>query len=174
MISYSAKHLVDKAVGNLFGAAGVAAVTTSLVLYHALFSSTTIALAFLLVALFAADRFRRPPGSRTKITAERATGDMIRIAVEDEGQGVPPELREHVFDKFFRATSEAAESAGGPKGIGMGLAIARGIVDAHGGKIRIESGENVKGTRAVFTIPIGDEDPIEAQEGLSPSLWTTP
>jgi signal transduction histidine kinase len=41
------------------------------------------------------------------------------------------------------------------------LAIARGIVEAHGGQIGIEGGENGKGTRISFTVPIGDEDPTE-------------
>ena len=60
------------------------------------------------------------------------------IAVEDEGRGIPAELRERVFDKFFRATAEGAGSFGRPKGLGMGLAIARGIVEAHGGRIWAE------------------------------------
>src|SRR5262249_10565125 len=68
-----------------------------------------------------------PAGSRIKIFARRADGEMILIAVEDEGQGIPAELRERVFDKFFRATAEGAASLGRPKGLGMGLAIARGI-----------------------------------------------
>jgi two-component system sensor histidine kinase KdpD len=102
-----------------------------------------------------------PSGSRIKIIAERAEDEAIRIAVEDEGRGVPHKLRERVFDKFFRATNEGATSAGQTVGIGMGLAIARGIVEAHGGRIWIESGANGKGARIVFTLPIGDEDLIE-------------
>jgi K+-sensing histidine kinase KdpD len=102
-----------------------------------------------------------PPGSSIKIIAEQAANDMIKFSIEDEGRGIPLELRERVFDKFFRATDDGAASLGRPKGLGMGLAIARGIVEAHGGEIRIESGENVKGTRISFTVPIGDEDPEE-------------
>lgn len=99
-----------------------------------------------------------PAGSRIKISASRAEGEMILIAVEDEGRGIPVELRERVFDKFFRATTEGAASLGRPKGLGMGLAIARGIVEAHGGRIWVESGAGGIGARIVFTAPIGDED----------------
>lgn len=99
-----------------------------------------------------------PAGSRIKIFARRAGNEMIMIAVEDEGRGIPEELRERVFDKFFRATAEGAASLGRPKGLGMGLAIARGIVDTHGGRIWVESGSSGAGARIAFTIPVGDEE----------------
>jgi two-component system sensor histidine kinase KdpD len=105
-----------------------------------------------------------PAGSRIKISARRADGEMILMAVEDEGRGIPPELRERVFDKFFRATAEGAVSLGRPKGLGMGLAIARGIVDAHGGRIWVESGANGVGARVAFTIPVGDEEDEEIDQ----------
>jgi two-component system sensor histidine kinase KdpD len=103
-----------------------------------------------------------PAGSQIKISARRAENEMIMIAVEDEGRGIPAELRERVFDKFFRATAEGAASLGRPRGLGMGLAIARGIVEAHGGRIRVESGEGGVGARFVFTVPVGDEEIDEA------------
>ncbi len=99
-----------------------------------------------------------PAGSRIKISARRAESEMIMIAVEDEGPGIPAELRERVFDKFFRATGEGAASLGRPKGLGMGLAIARGLVEAHGGRIWVESGTGGAGARVAFTTPIGDEE----------------
>jgi two-component system sensor histidine kinase KdpD len=99
-----------------------------------------------------------PAGSLIKITARRAGNEMIQVSVEDEGPGISPELRERVFDKFFRATDEGATRLGRKKGLGMGLAIARGIVEAHGGRIRVESGAGGKGTRVVFTAPIGDDE----------------
>jgi len=96
-----------------------------------------------------------PPGTRIKISAGLVDG-MIEMAVEDEGEGVPVGLRERVFDKFFRATRDGDVSTRQPSGTGMGLAIAKGIVDAHEGKIWIESPSNGHGTRVVFTLPIGD------------------
>jgi two-component system sensor histidine kinase KdpD len=104
-----------------------------------------------------------PAGSRIKISARRSDGEMIMIAVEDEGRGIPANLRERVFDKFFRATAEGAASLGRPKGLGMGLAIARGIVEAHGGRIWVESGTGGVGARVAFTVPVGDEEGDEGQ-----------
>ena len=101
-----------------------------------------------------------PPGAAIRVAAARAGDAMIRVTVEDEGRGIPPELRERVFDKFFRATRDGdAGGRSGPAGTGLGLAIARGIVEAHGGRIRAEGREGgAPGARVVFTLPIGDED----------------
>lgn len=98
-----------------------------------------------------------PPGSTIRIGAER-WNEALRIIVEDEGRGIPLELRERVFDKFFRAIRDGDISTQEPSGTGMGLAIARGIVEAHDGRIWIEDKPARKGTRVVFTLPIGDSD----------------
>jgi two-component system sensor histidine kinase KdpD len=99
-----------------------------------------------------------PAGSRIKVAARRAAGESVLVTVEDEGRGIPAELRDRVFDKFFRATSEGAASLGRPRGLGMGLAIARGIVEAHGGRIWAESAAGGAGARIAFTVPVGDEE----------------
>ena len=98
-----------------------------------------------------------PAGTRIKITAELVDG-MIKMAVEDQGEGVPVGLRERVFDKFFRATRDGDVRTRQPSGTGMGLAIAKGIVEAHEGRIWIEPATDGSGTRVVFTLPIGDRD----------------
>ena len=98
------------------------------------------------------------PNSTIRIRAERAGEGLIRMSVEDEGEGIPAELRERVFDKFFRATRDGDISTHRPSGTGMGLAIAKGIIEAHNGAIWIEAGSGDKGTRVVFTLPIGDEE----------------
>lgn len=107
-----------------------------------------------------------PPGSTIRITARRADEEQIEMAVEDRGAGIPADLRERVFDKFFRATRDGDVKTPAPAGTGMGLAIARGIIEAHNGKIWIESGR-AGGTRAVFTLPVGDEDAPEPFEVMS-------
>jgi K+-sensing histidine kinase KdpD len=88
-------------------------------------------------------------GPATKITISvRQKENNICFAVDDEGPGIPADLRGQVFEKFFRA--------GFQPGFGMGLAIARGIVQAHGGKIWIEDGEKPKGTSMQFMVPLDD------------------
>lgn len=98
--------------------------------------------------------------TRVQIRAQVLTEEeMIQVTVEDEGPGIPPELRGKVFDRFFRATPEAKKfrSSGGS---GLGLAIARGIVEAHGGSIWFEDGARGRGTRVHFTVPIGDDEEV--------------
>ena len=111
-----------------------------------------------------------PPGTTIRVVAGRAEDEMIRIAVEDQGQGIPPEMRERVFDKFFRATRDGDAGGGhSPAGTGMGLAIARGIVEAHGGRIRVEGRAGGAGARVVFTLPIGDEETVaDKPRGTAP------
>jgi two-component system sensor histidine kinase KdpD len=103
-----------------------------------------------------------PAGSLIRISASRAANEMIKASVEDSGPGIPVELRGQVFDKFFRVSQDAAQ----PAGTGMGLAIARGIVEAHGGRIWIEDGPGLIGNRVNFTLPIGDEDETEPEGTL--------
>jgi signal transduction histidine kinase len=91
----------------------------------------------------------------------------VRIIVDDQGPGIPKELRERVFDKFFRAMQEG-DSGNTPSGTGLGLSIARGIVEAHHGRIWIEDGRGGLGTRVVVTLPMGmQENTREIAEGGS-------
>ncbi len=105
-----------------------------------------------------------PRGTSLRITAQRYDDGLIKMAVEDSGEGIAVDLRERVFDKFFRATRDGDIKTNQPSGTGMGLAIAKGIVEAHQGKIWIESGSGGKGTRVVFTLPIGDDEDYQQTE----------
>ena len=98
-----------------------------------------------------------PPETTITISADRLPGEMIQITVEDQGPGIPSHLRKRVFEKFYQASERGAD-ADRPEGIGMGLSIARGIVDAHGGRIWIEDGRNGAGVRVNFTVPVGDDE----------------
>jgi two-component system sensor histidine kinase KdpD len=100
------------------------------------------------------------PGTTIKVNARREAEGMIAISVEDQGKGIAVNLRERVFDKFFRATRDGDINVQQPSGMGMGLAIAKGIVEAHDGRIWIESSSDGKGTRVVFTLPVGDEEVV--------------
>ena len=102
-----------------------------------------------------------PPGTRVRLGARRAPGEMVEIYVEDEGRGIPAVMRERVFEKFFRADEDPGGSDGmsGARGVGMGLAIARGIVEAHGGRIWAEDAHGPHGgARVAFVVPVGDEE----------------
>ena len=82
----------------------------------------------------------------------------IYVSVEDLGPGIPHELRERVFEKFYRIEEAFLKGEKRPArtaGSGMGLAIARGIVLAHGGRIWIEDAVSGSGTKVVFTLRIG-------------------
>ena len=91
-------------------------------------------------------------GARITVSVQQRENN-IRFAVEDEGAGIPAELRARVFEKFFRF--------GARPGFGMGLAIARGIVQAHGGAMWIEDGPDGKGTSVQFIVPL---TPVKTHE----------
>jgi two-component system sensor histidine kinase KdpD len=98
-----------------------------------------------------------PPGTALEIRARVVEG-AVAIEVADRGPGLPPGEEDRVFRKFHRIRRE-----GEPGGVGLGLAICRGIVEAHGGTI---SAANRPGGGSVFVVrlPIEGEPPaIEAE-----------
>jgi two-component system sensor histidine kinase KdpD len=97
-----------------------------------------------------------PPKTVIEISARKSQNETVEFAVTDEGTGVAEDLREKIFDKFFRVTNPKNDEHA-PNGTGLGLAIAKGIVEAHGGKIVVTDGANKTGAKFIFTIPIGDE-----------------
>lgn len=99
-----------------------------------------------------------PAGTGINITAISADDRTVQLSVEDEGSGIPEAFRERVFDKFFRAMRDGDSGTHQPSGTGMGLAIAKGIVEAHGGRIWIEDSTRHQGSRVVVTLPVGDDE----------------
>lgn len=99
-----------------------------------------------------------PTGTNISVRAKTTDDQTVQLSVEDEGPGIPEELRERVFDKFFRAMRDGDSGAHQPSGTGMGLAIAKGIVEAHGGRIWIEDTPSHRGSRVLITLPVGDEE----------------
>jgi two-component system sensor histidine kinase KdpD len=84
-----------------------------------------------------------PVGKRIAVTVQTPDG-VVRVRVEDEGRGIVPGQREHIFEPFVRGEDSP--------GTGLGLAIARAIVEAHGGKIWIENGATT-GTAVIVELP---------------------
>lgn len=99
-----------------------------------------------------------PPGTRIAITAEVRAGDLL-VSVRDQGPGIPKGQEEAIFEKFTRGARESATP-----GVGLGLAIGRAIVQAHGGTIRARN-EPAGGACFEFTLPLGA--PPEAPEELA-------
>lgn len=95
-----------------------------------------------------------PRGTEIWITIERGEGAAV-VTVADSGHGIPEEELSRLFDPFVRA----ARRKGGPGGVGLGLAIARGLVEAHGGRI---TAENRPGGGATFRFTLPLELPVRA------------
>ncbi|GAC1320705.1 MAG: hypothetical protein NVSMB2_16820 [Chloroflexota bacterium] len=90
-----------------------------------------------------------PEGSLIGLSAE-LTAAMVRISVVDRGPGIAPEQQVGLFERFYRVRMESDAP-----GVGLGLAIAKGIVEAHSGTIGVESAPGA-GTRVWFTLPSAD------------------
>lgn len=94
-----------------------------------------------------------PKGTEILVTAFLANAETIEIAVQDQGKGIAEDVREKVFNKFYQADKKEIHTTA--SGLGLGLAIARGIIESQGGKIWIEDGRSHYKTRVVFQIPTG-------------------
>jgi signal transduction histidine kinase len=96
-----------------------------------------------------------PPESPVTVRIEQHDGvdGAAVVSVTDRGSGIPPADLSRIFERFLRT-----KTGTGAEGLGLGLYIARLIVEAHGGSIRAES-EPGKGSKFVFTLPV-HTDPV--------------
>jgi signal transduction histidine kinase len=89
-----------------------------------------------------------PAGGKVEVQAETGP-EAVTVTVRDTGRGIEPEHLPHIFDRFYRADPARSRSTGGA---GLGLAIAKNLVEAHGGTITVRSEPN-RGSAFSFTIP---------------------
>ena len=109
-----------------------------------------------------------PPGTTIQVTAASEDERYVRISVSDEGPGVPSDLRERVFEKFFRVPArEPRDPRRG--GVGLGLSIARRLVEAQGGRIWIDDPPSARGARVVMTLPVS-LDISAAERSAAPAM----
>ncbi len=94
-----------------------------------------------------------PSGVVTISTGVRKTGEAV-ISVEDDGPGIPPEIADHIFEPFFTTKPPG-------QGTGLGLSVAYGVIQAHGGRLEFESAPG-RGTRFDVVLPASVAAPAEA------------
>ena len=92
-----------------------------------------------------------PAGGEVTVSAVK-TGDKMLVSVKDNGLGIPAESLTHIFDRFYRVDKSRSRAAGG--GSGIGLTIAKALVEAHGGRICAESPGEGQGSSFSFTLPV--------------------
>ncbi|RFB69670.1 DUF4118 domain-containing protein [Herbaspirillum sp. 3R11] len=98
------------------------------------------------------------PAGEIIVVDARANAGMMEISVIDRGPGFPAGMEERAFEKFTRGDTESSTP-----GVGLGLAICRAIIDAHGGAIRALPGDAGRGARVCFTLPL-DKPPALPEE----------
>lgn len=100
-----------------------------------------------------------PADSAIRVTAAREDGAAVVVRVIDRGPGVPPALRDHVFDRFVRGGDA---NSGRAAGMGLGLSIVRGLVEAQGGRVWLDDQSAVEGACFAFTLPAADVGTADA------------
>jgi signal transduction histidine kinase len=98
-----------------------------------------------------------PAGGQITITAQVRARQLL-ISINDTGRGIPPEWRDHIFERFARAAGNAQPDST-QRGFGLGLTFCKLAVEAHGGRIWVEDGDGETGCKFVFTLPLDQSTP---------------
>ena len=164
-------HLVDQARNTFLSGGGRTTVRIDLPEDLPRVMADTPRIVQVLNNLFANASRHSPESSPIRVAAVRE-GLHVAISVADEGRGVAADRLPHLFRKHAGAGGEEPERGIG--GSGLGLAISKGLVEAHGGRIRAESGGAGQGTRFTFTIPVAEEAGNSAATGLARTSTRSP
>lgn len=105
-----------------------------------------------LLIILVDNAIRFSPAGGTVTVTTRSTAQTLRLSVQDQGPGIDSQDLPHIFDRFFRGGSESGQSQSSTGGLGLGLAVAKAIVTAHGGDI-VGSSPPGQGTTITATIP---------------------
>lgn len=97
---------------------------------------------------------RHTPAGGTITISARSINNKVQVDVHNTGESIPEEHLPHLFEKFYRGEQARQRDVDGHRGAGLGLAIAQGFIDAHQGKIWVNSDEQ-RGTTFAFAIPVG-------------------
>lgn len=97
-----------------------------------------------------------PSGGRVAVSTSAEGDGRVAITVRDSGDGIAPQHVEHLFDRFYRVDGDRGRRGGG--GSGIGLAITRALVEAHGGRVSAASDGPGRGARFTITIPTATGD----------------
>jgi signal transduction histidine kinase len=109
------------------------------------------------------------PGGRIEVRLRRTAGGRAEISVRDSGIGISPELLPHVFEVFTQADHTLDRAKGG---LGLGLAVVKGVIERHGGEVQAHSeGETGKGSEFKLLLPL---DLASGQDEPVPAAGTTP
>jgi two-component system, OmpR family, sensor kinase len=100
-----------------------------------------------------------PEGTRIRATVGSEHGDVV-LVVQDDGPGVPPELRDHIFERFVRGSGDRGSSSG------LGLSIVRAVAEAHGGSVELE--DTRRGARFVVRLPAAHVEAPEPEPAPAP------
>jgi signal transduction histidine kinase len=99
-----------------------------------------------------------PPKGKVTVAAQRDGNGWVQVSVADTGPGIPPEQADKIFDEFYQIPQPGGPKA---KGMGLGLTIAKKLVEKHGGKIWVQS-EPARGSTFFFTLPANELGDVAA------------
>jgi signal transduction histidine kinase len=94
-----------------------------------------------------------PSGGQISVAAEPCA-THVAVSITDTGCGIPPEQRPYIFERFSRGDGRGASDGARPRGFGLGLTFCKLAIEAHGGRIWVEDGDDGVGCKCIFTLPL--------------------